>query len=184
MNFYHLSTTGTEADSEFLNTTGIELDPQGYVVVDSRMKTSQDNIYAGGDMVSFPLEEERLTVGHWQMAQSQGRVAALNLLGIESQLKSIPFFWSMFFGKGLRYAGHTDNVIDPLITGDLENFKFVAYYFSKGRVAAVASIGQDEVPSMFASLRKDGYHLLEEDIKRNSNEWISAFKDGPQVTRI
>lgn len=179
-----LGSTGTEADLEYLQGSGIDLDSKGHVIVDSCMKTSRDNIYAGGDMVSFPLEDKRLTIGHWQMAQSHGKVAALNMLGKDTHLKSIPFFWSMFFGKGLRYAGHTDNVSEPVISGDLDNFKFVAYYFSEGKVAAVASIGQDEVPSIFASLVKDGHSLREEDIRRDPNQWLLAFKDGPQVTRI
>ena len=175
---------GTQTDTEYLKHTGVDLDAQGHVVVDSYMQTCLKHVFAGGDIVSFPLHGKRSTVGHWQMAQSQGRVAALNVLGIETQLNTVPYFWSMFFGKGLRFAGHTDNVKDPVITGDVDNFKFTAYFFTGSKVSAVASMGQDEVPAMFANLSKDGLSLSEEEVRRDPLEWIRVYKEGSQVTRF
>ena len=34
-----------------------------------------------------------------------GRIAALNMLGRDIEIHSVPFFWTVLFGKSLRYAG-------------------------------------------------------------------------------
>ena len=34
-----------------------------------------------------------------------GRIAALNMLSQEVELDSVPYFWTMLFGKSIRYAG-------------------------------------------------------------------------------
>ena len=34
-----------------------------------------------------------------------GRVAARNMLGKEEVFSSIPYFWTVLFGKSLRYCG-------------------------------------------------------------------------------
>lgn len=34
-----------------------------------------------------------------------GRVAALNMLKKPTKLESVPFFWTVLFGKSIRYTG-------------------------------------------------------------------------------
>jgi NADPH-dependent 2,4-dienoyl-CoA reductase/sulfur reductase-like enzyme len=136
------------------------------------METSAKDVYAGGDVVSFPMDGEIISTGHWQMAQSQGRVAALSLMGQrDARLKTVPYFWSGFFGKSLRFAGHTKSPDNVLIDGDVLNFKFVAYYFEKGFVSAVAAYGRDDVPALFASLTKFGHRLSERDVRSDPSAW-------------
>ena len=44
--------------------------------------------------------------GHVMSCDSMlGNVAALNMLGKEKSFDSIPFFWTVLFGKSLRYCG-------------------------------------------------------------------------------
>lgn len=59
-------------------------------------------------MALFPLKMEegnRVAIGHWQVALGHGRTAALNMMGHTSPLVSVPFFWTVLFGKSLRYTG-------------------------------------------------------------------------------
>lgn len=44
-------------------------------------------------------------VGHYSLAHYHGRIAALNICGKETPLKSVPFFWTTLLGKSYRYAG-------------------------------------------------------------------------------
>lgn len=65
-------------------------------------------MFAGGDVAFAPVFSsggEKDNIGHWQLAQYHGRIAALGMLGRKEPIKSVPFFWSMLFGTGLRYAG-------------------------------------------------------------------------------
>nr|AZL94253.1 membrane-bound monodehydroascorbate reductase [Cardiosporidium cionae] len=56
---------------------------------------------------------------------------------------SIPFFWTMLFGKSLRYAGHCHGFDDVICEGDLEKYCFVAYYVKNERIVAAATMGMD-----------------------------------------
>ena len=76
-------------------------------------------------------------------------------------VSTVPFFWSMQYGKSLRYAGHVPSSDatssgDIVIDGDLDTVdgaKFVAYYLtSDDTVAAVATLMRDPVAADFANL--------------------------------
>ena len=164
--------TGSEPNSSLADPADIRLNKSGHIVVNERMETSAKDVYAGGDVVSFPLNGEIVSTGHWQMAQSQGRVAALALLGQNVKLQTVPYFWSGFFAKNLRFAGHVKSPDNILIDGDLDQFKLVAYYFANGHVSAVAAYGRDEVPALFASVTKFGERLTEEDVRSDPSAWI------------
>ena len=72
------------------------------------MKSSDPDVYAAGDAAYAPVfaaDNRPASIGHWQLAHYHGRVAARNMVGIETELQSIPFFWTMLFGTSVRYAG-------------------------------------------------------------------------------
>ena len=70
------------------------------------MKAGED-VFAGGDIARFPLPliGDSANIGHWQLAHKHGRVAAKNMLGKNQPFDSIPFFWTVLYGKSLRYCG-------------------------------------------------------------------------------
>ena len=57
-----------------------------------------------------------------------GRIAALNMTGKESKLRSVPYFWTTQFGKSIRYAGYGAGYDDVIFYGEPADGKFVAYY--------------------------------------------------------
>jgi pyruvate/2-oxoglutarate dehydrogenase complex dihydrolipoamide dehydrogenase (E3) component len=65
---------------------GVAVDAQGFVTVDSRMRTSVPNVYAVGDLVGAPLEMFK--------ARKGGMYAARNIMGEEAHyhLKDYPDF--------------------------------------------------------------------------------------------
>lgn len=63
---------GITPDTEFLKESGIELGNRGHILVNERMQTNIENIYALGDAVSIPLAGP---------ANRQGRIVANNLCG-------------------------------------------------------------------------------------------------------
>ena len=66
-----------------------------------------ENVFAGGDIARFPLPltGDTANIGHWQLAHKHGRVAAKNMLGMNQPYDSIPYFWTMIYGKSVRYCG-------------------------------------------------------------------------------
>jgi thioredoxin reductase len=65
---------GSDPNVNYLKDTDVRLD-NSYVVVNSNFETSVKNVYAGGDIVRYPitvLDNVLANVGHWQTAQSHG----------------------------------------------------------------------------------------------------------------
>jgi hypothetical protein len=75
-------------------------------------------------------------------ARVTGRAAARSFLGKQTrQFDIVPFFWTVQFGKSVRYAGHATSFDEVIIHGNPDELKFAAYYVRQGKVLAVAALG-------------------------------------------
>ena len=122
--------------------TGAELNKDGSVHVDERLKAA-DGLYAAGDLARFPYQGQPIRVEHWRVAQQQGRIAALNMLGQGARYAAVPVFWTIQYLKRLDYIGHATEWDDIIIDGDLQKPEFLAYYITQGRVVAAAGLDRD-----------------------------------------
>ena len=75
---------GVVPSTKYLHQSEVQLDQQGNVEVDEHLETSVKDIFAAGDIARFPLtihnQTKKLNIGHWQIAQSHGRVSYLEHL--------------------------------------------------------------------------------------------------------
>lgn len=157
---------GSSCLTEFLKNTGIKLMEDGSVDVNEYLESSINGIYAGGDIAHAPVwsyDNKKATIGHFPLAQYHGRIAALNILNKKTPLKAVPYFWTMLFGKGIRYAGH-GKYDDILYYGSVKDLKFVAFYLQNDRVIAVSSCSMDPYVSQFAERIADGKQLYRKDL--------------------
>ena len=74
---------GVRPDTKLAREAGIALDPRGYIVTDTHMRTSDGAIYAVGDAISFtsPLTGRPTAVPLAGPANKQARIAADNIAG-------------------------------------------------------------------------------------------------------
>ncbi|TRY63900.1 hypothetical protein TCAL_00834 [Tigriopus californicus] len=162
---------GVEPNNQFIpQDCDLELTQDGYVKVNDHLETNIKGIYCVGDMAAFPLfltespEENLVHIGHWQLAHAHGRRAALNLCGKNEPIKSVPFFWTVQYGKSIRYAGFSPDYDDIVFDGRPEDGKFAAYYCKGDRVDAIATLMRDPLAAEFADLLRAGQTLKKDQV--------------------
>ncbi|MEW1772036.1 FAD-dependent oxidoreductase [Streptomyces sp. NPDC086777] len=112
----------------------------GGIVVDERLRTSDPDIYAAGDVAAFPhaLFGTRLRVEHWANALNGGPAAARSMLGQDLTYDRVPYFFTDQYDLGMEYSGWAppgsyDQVV---IRGDAGKREFIAFWVKEGRVLA------------------------------------------------
>jgi apoptosis-inducing factor 3 len=115
------------------------------LVVDAHLRV-KDGLYAAGDIAAFPNygDGPLIRVEHWRVAEQQGRVAALNMLGKSERYSAVPYFWTVPYMIKLEYVGHAKGDDEMVVRGDLDARKFIAYYLRNGVIAAAAGMDQDQ----------------------------------------
>jgi NADPH-dependent 2,4-dienoyl-CoA reductase/sulfur reductase-like enzyme len=112
----------------------------GGVVVDARLRTSDPDIYAAGDVASFPLPlfGTRLRVEHWANALNGGPAAARAMLGKDVTYDRVPYFFTDQYDLGMEYSGWAPpgSYDEVVIRGDAGKREFIAFWVKEGRVLA------------------------------------------------
>jgi len=145
-----IQAVGIKPQTTFLDNFKLEKD-KSLAVNEYLQVKGYDNIYACGDIATYPLQYasgkesgDPTRIEHWDVAMNHGQVAALNAMGKKQKFTKVPIFWSAQAGGAqLRYCGHHSPGDDVLVKGDVKGKAFVAYYCNGDNVKAVASVGKD-----------------------------------------
>ena len=113
----------------------------GSLTVDETLSAAPD-VWAVGDIASYPAPEGRRRIEHWRVAQQQGRLAALNMLGERHTFDRVPFFWTTHFGNRFEYLGYTREWDSMKMLGSFDNKRFAVLYGEEGVLKAVLSCGE------------------------------------------
>jgi NADPH-dependent 2,4-dienoyl-CoA reductase/sulfur reductase-like enzyme len=146
---------GVEPRLQLAKAAGLTLD-RG-VVVNSRLQTSDPNIFAAGDIARWPDPHtgENIRVEHWVVAERQGQVAAASMLGRDQAFTMVPFFWTKHFDLSIRYVGHAAKWDEARVEGDLSHRDGLVRFRLAGRDLAVATVERDN-ESLRAELTMEG----------------------------
>ncbi|WLG87176.1 NAD(P)/FAD-dependent oxidoreductase [Pseudomonas cucumis] len=118
---------GMQPNSELAAAAGLEVG-QG-IRVDAQLRTSAPDIFAAGDVCEFRLHPQGVFQRQetWRNAETQGRHAALNLLGGELPFDVIPGFWSDQYDWGLQIVGVIANT-QPTASRTTPGGGFLLFY--------------------------------------------------------
>jgi len=121
------------------------LDVDKGVLVDEFLATSAPDIYAVGDIASWPDKTSggRVRVEHWAVAERQGQTAARNMLGRGERFDAAPFFWSQHYDQVISYVGHAPSWDRAELKGDPASGSCEVVFSAAGRRLAVATLGRD-----------------------------------------
>ncbi|XP_066144859.1 apoptosis-inducing factor 3 [Euwallacea fornicatus] len=168
---------GSTYFTDFLKGSGLNMQPDGTVETNEYLQTNIPNVYAGGDIAYAPVwshHNRKVAIGHYPLAHYHGRMAALNMVGKITPIKVVPYFWTMLFGKGFRYAGH-GSFDDIIYAGDVENLKFMAFFLKDDEVVSTTSCGMDPYVSLFAEKLAQGKKLYRNDLKDDPMAWTKMM---------
>ncbi|MRN53001.1 FAD-dependent oxidoreductase [Paenibacillus monticola] len=80
---------GVAPDTAFLRDSGMELGPRGHIIVNDKLATNLNNVYAVGDAVEVTdfVNGKKTAIPLAGPANKQGRIAADNVCGLETTFK-------------------------------------------------------------------------------------------------
>ena len=136
---------GVAPDVTLARSAGLELGEAGGVRCSSRLETSAEGVYAAGDIAEYdsPLHGRPIRIEHWDVAFNQGRTAALNMLGQDTEHDAVPYFFSdLADWASMEYVG--PGAGDPVIRGSLDDADFTAFYVDGGKVTAALTVGRSD----------------------------------------
>ena len=101
---------GVRPNAALARDAGLALGTFGGILVDRRMRTSDPNIYAGGDCVEIPhlVSGQNLPMALGSLANRQGRIIGTNICGGWEQFRgTVGTFCLKLFDLGIARAGLT-----------------------------------------------------------------------------
>lgn len=121
---------GAQLNTELAEAAGIEF-TDGAISVDQHMATSAEDVFAAGDIVTYP--DARLgcrRVEHVDHAEKTGRIAGANMVGgaTSTDYDYTPIFWSDMFHLGYEAIGDVDTSLQTLERYNEDHTAAVVYY--------------------------------------------------------
>ncbi|WP_085639525.1 MULTISPECIES: FAD-dependent oxidoreductase [unclassified Pseudomonas] len=121
--------------------------------VDDGMRVARD-VWAIGDIATFPLNGRPERIEHWRLAQQQARIAATNMLGGEEHYLDVPYFWTWHFGRSYDCLGHAAHWDEVGFNGDPGQPPFIGLFGSQGVVVAAVACEEDRAMALLAERMK------------------------------
>ena len=128
---------GIQPNTALAQGAGLAID--NGVVVDELLRTTAPDVYAAGDVASFPnaLLGQRMRVEHEDNANTMGAWAGRALAGDEKPYDHLSYFYSDLFELGYEAVGDLDARLETVADWQEPFREGILYYLREGRVRGV-----------------------------------------------
>ena len=163
---------GVQPVTEFVR--GVDLDPDGGLPVDARLRVAP-GVWAAGDVARYrePHTRSDVRIEHWRLAEQHGRAAAADIAGRGEPFAGVPFFWTQHFDLELGYAGAGQGWEEVDLVGDPAARDFTAFYSRGDRLLAACGTQRDEIGA-FVELMRDGRLPAAADLRGRTKAGLAA----------
>lgn len=158
---------GLLPNDELARDAGLEC--RGGVIVDARCRTSDEHIFAAGDVTLAHNQwyGKRLRLESWQNAQDQGIAAAKAALGMDVRYDPLPRFWSDQYDTRIQMLGCPGGERGvAVVREDAASERFMVFLVEDARLIGVlsanAAAGLREARRILMSGRPVAAGLLED----------------------
>ncbi len=134
---------GVRPETGLAEAAGLKVD--NGIVVNERLETEREGVYAAGDVARFfnPLFGTRMRVEHWDVAGGQGQVVARNMLGQGVAYAEPPYFFSDIFDLSLEFVGYAPRW-DAVTVRRFDGKRFAAFFTNGGQVDGALLVNDTE----------------------------------------
>jgi 3-phenylpropionate/trans-cinnamate dioxygenase ferredoxin reductase subunit len=166
---------GAVPNAELAADSGIKVDDG--VLVDEHCRTSQDRVFAAGDVASHahPTIGGRIRVEHFDNASRQAVIAARNILGENVTYDEPHWFWSDQFGRNLQHVGHAGASDRMIVRGSLEDHAWTAFFVAGDQLTAAFAVDNGEDIAVARDLIAMGATLPEETLADRGADLFEAM---------
>jgi NADPH-dependent 2,4-dienoyl-CoA reductase/sulfur reductase-like enzyme len=125
---------GIVPNVELAEEAGLTVD-NGIVVDEYGRVDGRDNVFAAGDVASFPAAAHgrRMRIEHEDHANTHGRIVGANMAGAGESYDHLPFFYSDLFDLGYEAVGELDSRLATVEQWAEPNRKGVVAYVDDER---------------------------------------------------
>ncbi len=149
---------GVVPNTEWLAGSGLQIDDG--VVCDATCLAAP-GVVAAGDVARWPNQRfgEMMRVEHWDNAIEQGIHSARRLLSTDSDALAftpVPWFWSDQYDRKIQLAGSVRPDDEcRIVTGSLEDRRFVTLYGREGRLVGVVGFNRPRHVMQYKTMIQD-----------------------------
>ncbi len=157
-----VSGLGIEVAVDLAEKAGLQVDDG--VHVDAQLRTSADDVYAAGDVASYPDRLlGRRRVEHVDNANEQGRAAGRNLAGAAEPYTHTPYYYSAVFGIRYEAVGTLDSSLET-VEDWIDTDRGVVYYLDDDRVVGVLLWNVEEARDAARAVLAEADTLTRDDL--------------------
>ena len=147
---------GVKPNVRLAEAAGLEVEVG--IVVDDMLATSDDAIWAAGDVANawHPLFDQRVRVEHWANASGQGKAAGAAMAGKGEPYAKLPYFFTDQYDLGMEYHGHVgaQGYDDVVLRGEVASGEWLAFWLRDGRVLAGMNVNIWDASDAIKALAK------------------------------